>query len=50
MQVVLLKVFLRHIRYIVIWASEILQMDLDISPELVVFSEDGNNRDLKLLY
>ena len=48
MQVVLLKVFLRLIRYIVIWASEILQMDLDISPELVVFSEHCNDGNFKV--
>jgi len=46
---VLLKSLLHHIRYIVIWTPEILQMDLDISPELVIFREYGNDRDLKIV-
>ncbi len=45
----LLKPSLHLIRYIVIWVSVILQMDLNISPELVVFRKYGNDRDLKLL-
>ena len=48
-QVVLSKLPLHHIRYIVVWASVILQIYFDITKELVVLSEYRNDWDWKFM-
>ena len=45
----LLKLFLCHVGYDVIWVPVILQMDFDISQELVVFGKHRNDRDFGII-